>query len=109
MHGIAVVSLITSKYRLFFYSILEFFSMMALNSFMQQIPVLTSANILAMAVGTHQPPSFDPLTEIRNGEKRFFLKRKKISFVFLARLKVASVWRRFLAETVDFILLHAFK
>jgi uncharacterized RDD family membrane protein YckC len=92
MHGIAVVSLITSKYRLFFYSILEFFSMMALNSFMQQIPVLTSANLLAMAVGTHQPPSFDPLTEIRN-----------------ARLKVASVWRRFLAETVDFILLHAFK
>ncbi|CAF4342814.1 unnamed protein product, partial [Rotaria sp. Silwood2] len=25
------------------------------------------------------------------------------------RLRVASVWRRFLAETVDFILLHAFK
>jgi len=41
--------------------------MMMLNSFMQQIPVLTSANLLAMAAGTNQPTPFDPLTEIRNG------------------------------------------
>ena len=26
--------------------------------------------------------------------------------VLLARLRLASMWRRFLAETVDFILIH---
>ncbi len=34
---------------------------------MQQVPVLTSANLLAMAVETNRPPPFDPLTEIQNG------------------------------------------
>jgi len=40
--------------------------MMILNSFMQQIPVLTSANLLTMAIATNRPPPFDPLAEIRN-------------------------------------------
>ena len=68
--------------------------MMALNSFMQQIPVLTSANLLAMAVGTHQSPSFDPLTEIRNGEKRFFSEEKQNFFCVFStsesRIRMAS-------------------
>jgi hypothetical protein len=54
---------------------------MMLNSFMQQIPILTSANILAIATETYRPPPFDPLTEIRNGLNRFSMK-KKVYFLF---------------------------
>jgi hypothetical protein len=45
-------------------------------------------------------------------KKDNLLRRRKkhlVLFDFLARLKVASVWRRFLAEIIDFILLHALK
>jgi hypothetical protein len=55
--------------------------MMMLNSFMQQIPVLTNANLLAMTVGSSDSPPFDPLEEIRNGSKRLSMKKKKISFL----------------------------
>lgn len=40
---------------------------MTVNSFMQQIPVLTSANLLAIATSTTHSVPFDPLAEIRNG------------------------------------------
>jgi len=76
-------------------SCVNYYNMIVLNStqqFFQQIPVLTSANLLAMITETNSSPPFDPLAEIRN-----------------ARLKVASMWRRFLAEAIDFILLHIFK
>jgi len=57
--------------------------MIMLNSaqqFFQQIPVLTSANLLSILTETNRSPPFDPLAEIRNGlniflfEKTFFLK-----------------------------------
>jgi len=54
--------------------------MMMLNSFMQQIPVLTNANLLAMTVGSSDSPPFDPLEEIRNGSKRLSMKKKKFLF-----------------------------
>jgi len=76
-------------------SCINYYNMMMLNSsqqFFRQIPILTSANLLAMITETNRSPPFDPLAEIRN-----------------ARLRVASMWRRFLAETIDFILLHVFK
>jgi hypothetical protein len=41
--------------------------MMMLNSFAQQIPVLTGANVVTLAMGIDRPPPFDPLAEIRNG------------------------------------------
>src|SRR5690349_6661121 len=47
-----------------------YFSMIMLNSskqFFQQIPVVTSANLLAMLNETNHSPPFDPLAEIRNG------------------------------------------
>ncbi|CAF0802276.1 unnamed protein product [Rotaria sordida] len=72
-----------------------YYNMMILNSsqqFFRHIPVLTSANFLEMINETNRSPPFDPLAEIRN-----------------ARLKIASVWRRFIAEIIDFILLHVFK
>ncbi len=77
--------------------------------FFQQIPVLTSANLLTMLTETNRSIPFDPLAEIRNGLNIFFRKKNFNRIRFLARLKVASVWRRFLAETIDFILLHVFK
>ncbi len=49
---------------------LNYFSMMTLNSFVQQIPVLTNANLVTMTVGLNYSPPFDPLAEIRNGKKR---------------------------------------
>jgi hypothetical protein len=56
---------------------LLFSSMMLLNSFMQQIPVLTTADLLAITVTeTNHPPPFDPLAEIRNGKKKFFYEEK---------------------------------
>lgn len=61
---------------------------MTLNSIMQQIPVLTSANLLAMGVGTTHPPPFDPLIEIRNGQKEFLItKKKNIIFNFSSTSK----------------------
>jgi len=84
---------------------------MILNSsqqFLQQIPVLTSASLLAMMTEANRSPPFDPLAEIRNGLNALFFVLIKL-FVFPARLRVASMWRRFLAETIDFILLHIFK
>ena len=89
-------------------------SMLMLNSshqFFQQIPVVTSANLLAMLGENNRSTFFDPLAEIRNGLKCIdFLLHNLVDFAFfVARLKVASVWRRFLAEAVDFILLHVFK
>lgn len=78
--------------------------------FFQQIPVLTGANLLAMLVETNRFPAHDPLAEIRNGESAIELVVSlNDSFACSARLKVAPVWRRFLAETVDFILLHTIK
>ena len=51
--------------------------MMLLNSFMQQIPVLTSADFLTITdIETNRPPPFDPLAEIRNGKKKFFYEEK---------------------------------
>jgi hypothetical protein len=52
-----------------------YFSMLMLNSsqqFFQQIPVLTSANLLAMITETNRSTPFDPLAEIRNGLNEFF-------------------------------------
>jgi hypothetical protein len=49
---------------------------MILNSsqqFLQQIPVLTSASLLAMMTEANRSPPFDPLAEIRNGLNAFFL------------------------------------
>ncbi|UJR08663.1 hypothetical protein I4U23_012921 [Adineta vaga] len=67
-------------------SCVAYHNMMMFNTFTQQLPILT------MTVTSNRSAPFDPLAEIRN-----------------ARLKVASVWRRFLAEAIDFILLHALK
>jgi len=50
------------------FSLFSFFSStMMLNSFAQQIPVVTGANLLNLTMGIHRPPPFDPLAEIRNG------------------------------------------
>jgi hypothetical protein len=52
--------------------------MMMLNSsqqFLRQIPILTSANFLAMITETSRSPPFDPLAEIRNGLKISLLKK----------------------------------
>ncbi|CAF3401954.1 unnamed protein product [Rotaria socialis] len=70
-------------------SYLTYFNTMVMNTFVQQISMLTGANIITM---TTEPVPVDPVGDIRN-----------------TRIKVASVWRRCLAEMVDFILLHAFK
>ncbi|CAF1055657.1 unnamed protein product [Adineta ricciae] len=67
-------------------SCVTYHNMMMFNAFAQQAPMIT------MTVNASRFQPFDPLTEIRN-----------------ARLKVASVWRRFLAEAIDFVLLHALK
>jgi hypothetical protein len=48
----------------------DYFSMMMLNSFMQQIPVITNANLVSLTIQSSSPAPFDPLTEIRNGWKR---------------------------------------
>ncbi len=60
----------------FFFSLIKlYFSMIMLNSsqqFFQQIPVLTSTNLLAMLTETNRSPPFDPLAEIRNGLNIFF-------------------------------------
>jgi len=59
------------KYSKFFFLLLVlYFSTMMLNSsqqFFQQIPVLTSANLLAMLSETNRSTPYDPLAEIRNG------------------------------------------
>ncbi|CAF2446860.1 unnamed protein product [Rotaria sp. Silwood2] len=76
-------------------SCVTYYNMMMLNSsqqFFQQIPILTSANFLEMIDETNRSQPFDPLAEIRN-----------------ARLRIASIWRRLIAEIIDFILLHVFK
>lgn len=87
--------------------------MLMLNSshqFFQQIPVVTSANLLAMLGENSRSVTADPLAEIRSGEETYgMMVTMEIHLIILARLKVASVWRRFLAETIDFILLHIFK
>ena len=51
---------------------------MILNSsqqFFQQIPVLTSDNLLAMLTETNHSLPFDPLADIRNGMNAFFKKK----------------------------------
>ncbi|CAF3097973.1 unnamed protein product [Rotaria sp. Silwood2] len=73
-------------------SYVTYYNMMMFNSLVQQIPLLISVNPPIPPPPIIRPVPVDPLEDIRN-----------------ARLRVASVWRRFLAETVDFILLHAFK
>ncbi|CAF1000699.1 unnamed protein product [Rotaria sp. Silwood1] len=77
-------------------SYVTYYNMMMLNSLVQQVPLLTGVNLLTTTTETiHSvppPTPVDPLADIRN-----------------ARLKVASIWRRFLAEAIDCILLHAFK
>jgi len=79
-------------------SCFAYYNMMMLNTFqqfVQQMPGLTNAHLLAMAregATANIRPPFDPLAEIRN-----------------ARLRVASMWRRLVAEAIDFILMHAFK
>ena len=56
---------------------------MMFNAFMQQIPVITSANLLTMSVRTNQTQSFDPLAEIRNGfETKDFLSNNKKNITF---------------------------
>ena len=58
-----------------------------------------------MLSDTNRSTSYDPLTEIRNGLNDFLSTNFVIKLsLFLARLKVASVWRRFFAEAIDFIL-----
>ncbi|CAF1671827.1 unnamed protein product [Rotaria magnacalcarata] len=66
-------------------SYLSYFNTMVMNTFVQQISMLIGADFLKM---TTEPVPVDRLR---------------------ARIKVASVWRRCLAEIIDFILLHAFK
>ncbi|CAF1154480.1 unnamed protein product [Rotaria sordida] len=73
-------------------SYVTYYNMMMFNSLVQQLPVLTGVNLLTTTTEINHPVPVDPLADIRN-----------------ARLKVASIWRRFLAEAIDFILLHAFK
>ncbi|CAF3082549.1 unnamed protein product [Rotaria socialis] len=76
-------------------SCVTYSNMMMMNAsqqFFRQIPVISSSNFLEMINEVNRSQPFDPLAEIRN-----------------ARLKIASVWRRFLAEIVDFFLLHVFK
>lgn len=76
-------------------SCVNYYNLLLLNStqqFFQQIPIVSSSNLLTLLGESNNSRSYDPLAEIRN-----------------ARLKVASMWRRFLAEVVDFILLHIFK
>jgi hypothetical protein len=72
-------------------------SMMMLNSFqqfVQQIPVITTANLLAMATEANRSPILDPLAEIRNGQsKGLTLGREKtlhFSSAFESRTRVAS-------------------
>lgn len=82
--------------------------------FFQQIPVITSSNLLTLLSESNQSRSQDPLADIRNGLYMidlFFHRKKRIIIheIFLARLKIGSVWRRSLAEVIDFILLHIFK
>lgn len=46
------------------------FSMMMFHSFqqfLQQVPVITTTNLIHMISDNHRPPVFDPLAEIRNG------------------------------------------
>jgi len=72
-----------------------YYNMTMLNTFqqfVQQLPVLTNANLRAMVAEANVHLPYDPLAEIRN-----------------ARLRIASMWRRFMAESIDFILLHALK
>ena len=42
--------------------------MNSFQQFVQQIPVLTSANLLTMLAENTRSPPFDPLAEIRNGD-----------------------------------------
>ena len=83
--------------------------MNSFQQFAQQIPVLTSANLLSMLADESQSTAFDPLAEIRNGGFSSDERGMDERILFLARLRLASMWRRFLAETVDFILIHALK
>jgi hypothetical protein len=41
--------------------------------FMQQIPILTTTNLLHMISDNNRPAAFDPLAEIRNGKSMFVL------------------------------------
>ena len=64
----------------------------ASQQFFQQIPVLTSANLLAMMTETNRSPPFDPLAEIRNGLDTCFLLKYLmiVSSSFKSRIDVAS-------------------
>jgi len=76
-------------------SCVTYHNMMMFHSFqqfLQQIPILTTTNLLHMISDNNRPTPFDPLADIRN-----------------ARLKIASVWRRLFAEVIDFVILHALK
>ena len=54
--------------------------MMMVNSFVQQIPLLASVNLLAMGMETNRSSSYDPLIEIRNGINKFLVKKTKFVF-----------------------------
>ncbi|CAF0810085.1 unnamed protein product [Didymodactylos carnosus] len=79
-------------------SCLNYYNMWMMNTFLQQLSTVTNTHFLAAAATTAAHSSqnirqrFDPMIEIRN-----------------ARLKIASIYRRFFAEVIDFIILHAFK
>jgi len=68
---------------LFLFLLLElYFSTIMLNStqqFFQQIPVLTSANLLSILTETNRSPPFDPLAEIRNGLNIYLFEKKLFS------------------------------
>lgn len=64
----------------------DYFSMMMLNSVMQQLPVITSANLVSVTIQSSSPPSFDPQAEIRNGWKRLSMKYNSI-FIFSSTTK----------------------
>ena len=64
-----------------------------------------------MITETNRLTVSDPLIEIRNGLYSTYEwgYSSKYFTIDLARLKVAPVWRRFIAETIDFVLLHILK
>ena len=78
--------------------ILMYFRMMMMHSFQQfaqQIPVLTSANLLAMLAEESQATAFDPLAEIRNGcsflERVLHGRKRCVSSSPAAGVHVASI------------------
>ncbi|CAF0726538.1 unnamed protein product [Didymodactylos carnosus] len=79
-------------------SCVNYYNMLMMNNFLQQLPAITNACVLAAVADAAVQTSHnirqrsDPLVEIRN-----------------SRLVLASIYRRFFAEVIDFILLHAFK